>query len=60
MFEYLYYTSLISLFACNSCLFFIYISRSHEVSCRIVCLDFRWNVEGLLPLEGFGESEEAN
>ena len=41
MLEDLDYTCLISLFACNSCLFFIYISRSHEVLCRIVCLAFQ-------------------
>ena len=28
------------------------------VSLKIHSGDFRWNVEVLLPLEGFGESEE--
>ena len=30
------------------------------VSLKIHNGAFRWNVEGLLPLEGFGESEETN
>ena len=30
------------------------------VSLKIHSGDFGWNVEGLLPLEGFGESEETN
>ena len=30
------------------------------VSLKIHSGAFRWNVEGLLPLEGFGESEEEN
>ena len=30
------------------------------VSLKIHSGAFRWNVEGLFPLEGFGESEETN